>query len=166
MKLTLHSEGVAQAIEITAAAPIFNFRLGDAPGRTAHVEMPEPDVYSVLLEGRIYDARVEETPAGPLVIVIDGYRFEIDVRDPRRWSRKDAARGAEGVQTVVAPMPGKVVRVLVAPGDEVSAGQGLMVVEAMKMQNEMKASRAGRILSVTATEGATVSAGEVLVTIE
>jgi biotin carboxyl carrier protein len=165
MKLTLRTDGVEQPVEIQAAAPSYRFRLGDAPERDANVEMPEPDVYSVLLDGRMYDARVEETPAG-LVIVIDGYRFEIEVRDPRRWSRKDAARAGEGVQTVMAPMPGKVVRVLVAPGDAVEAGQGLLVVEAMKMQNEMKAARAGRILSVTVKEGATVAAGEVLATIE
>ena len=105
MKLTLRTDGVEQPIEIQAAAPSYRFRLGDAPERDANVEMPEPDVYSVLLDGRMYDARVEETPAG-LVIVIDGYRFEIEVRDPRRWSRKDAARAGEGVQTVMAPMPG------------------------------------------------------------
>lgn len=165
MKLTLRTDGGEQPIEIQASAPSYRFRLGDAPERDANVEMPEAGVYSVLLDGRMYDARVEETPAG-LVIVIDGYRFEIEVRDPRRWSRKDAARSGEGVQTVMAPMPGKVVRVLVAPGDAVEAGQGLLVVEAMKMQNEMKASRAGRILSVTVKEGATVAAGEVLATIE
>jgi biotin carboxyl carrier protein len=165
MKLTLHTGGGEQAIEILASAPSYRFRLGDAPERNANVEIPEPGVYSVLLDGRIYDARVEETPAG-LVIVIDGYRFEIEVRDPRRWSRKDRTRAGEGVQTLAAPMPGKVVRVLVGPGDVVEAGQGLLVVEAMKMQNEMKASRAGRILSVTVKEGATVAVGEVLATIE
>jgi biotin carboxyl carrier protein len=165
MKLTLATEGKEQPVEIQADTPIYRFRLGDAPERSANVERPEPGVYSVLLDGRMYDARVEET-AACLVVVIDGYRFEIDVRDPRRWSRKDAARGGEGVQTVATPMPGKVVRVLIAPGDEVTAGQGLLVVEAMKMQNEMKASRAGRILTVTVKEGATVAAGEVLATIE
>jgi biotin carboxyl carrier protein len=165
MKLTLLTGGVEQPIEILAAAPGYRFRLADAPERCANVETPEPDVYSVLLDGRSYDARVEETPAG-LVVVIDGYRFEIVVRDPRRFSRKDAARAGEGVQTVAAPMPGKVVRVLVAPGDAVEAGQGLLVVEAMKMQNEMKAGRAGRILTVTVKEGATVAAGEVLATVE
>ena len=165
MKLTLHRSGGEEVIEILAPAPGCRFRLGDAPERTALVEVPEAGVYSVLLDGRSYDARVEETAAG-LVVVIDGYRFEMDVRDPRRWSRKAAARGGEGVQTVMAPMPGKVVRVLVAPGDTVAAGQGLLVVEAMKMQNEMKASRAGRILSVTVKEGATVAAGEVMATIE
>jgi biotin carboxyl carrier protein len=165
MKLTLNSGGGEQSIEIQSAAPIYRFRLGDAEERKANVEIPEAGVYSVLLDGRMYDARVEETPAG-LVVVIDGYRFEMEVRDPRRWSRKDAARGSEGVQTVAAPMPGKVVRVLVAPGDPVAAGQGLVVVEAMKMQNEMKASRAGRILSVAVKEGATVAAGEILAMIE
>ena len=69
------------------------------------------------------------------------------------------------MQTVAAPMPGKIVRVLAAVGDEVIAGQGLLVVEAMKMQNEMKAPRPGKVLSMAAKPGATVSAGEVLATI-
>src|SRR5580704_14253468 len=114
MKLAVHTDGGEQPIVILAAEPIYRFRLGDGPERRADVEMPEAGVYSVLLDGRIYDARVEET-AGGLLVVIDGYRFEMEVRDLRRWSRKDAARGGEGVQTVAAPMPGKVVRVLVAP---------------------------------------------------
>jgi biotin carboxyl carrier protein len=165
MKLTIHKDGADESIEILAPAPACRFRLGDGAERTAAVEMPEPCVYSVLMDGRSYDARVEEIPGG-LVVVIDGFRFEMEVRDPRRWSRKDAGRGSEGVQTVTAPMPGKVVRVLVAAGDDVSAGQGLLVVEAMKMQNEMKASRAGRVLALRVKEGATVTAGEVLATIE
>ena len=70
------------------------------------------------------------------------------------------------MQTIASPMPGKVVRVLVAAGDTVELGQGIVVVEAMKMQNEMKAKRAGRVLEMTAKEGATVVAGEVLATIE
>lgn len=165
MKLTLQIDGAEDQVEVLAPAPNCRFRLGDAQERCAHVETPEAGVYSVLLDGRSYDARVEET-AGGLVVVIDGFRFEIAVRDPRRWSRKAGARGGSGIETVAAPMPGKVVRVLVAPGDTVEAGQGLLVVEAMKMQNEMKATRAGRILTVGAGEGATVSAGEILVTIE
>jgi len=119
----------------------------------------------VLLDGRSYEACVEETPTG-LMVSIDGYRFAIETRDPRRWSRKSAGLGREGVQTVASLMPGKVVRVLIAPGDEVAAGQGLVVVEAMKMQNEMKAVRSGKVRSVAAAEGATVAAGEVLATIE
>jgi biotin carboxyl carrier protein len=63
-------------------------------------------------------------------------------------------------------MPGKVVRLLVSEGDAVDAGQGLVVVEAMKMQNEMKASRAGRVVEVRVRDGATVGAGDTLVVLE
>lgn len=165
MKLALTANGAAQIIEILAPAPACRFRLDNGAERSADVEAPEPGVYSILMDGRSYEARVEEAPGGGLAVLIDGYRFEIEVRDPRRWSRRSSGAGAEGVQNIAAPMPGKVVRVLVAPGDEVQAGQGLVVVEAMKMQNEMKASRAGRVQSVHAKEGATVAAGEVLATI-
>ena len=165
MKLDVTINGAQDRIEILAPAPACRFQLGEASARSAHVEAPEPGVYSVLMDGRSYDARVEEA-AGGLVVVIGGYRFEIEVRDPRRWSRKSGGRGGEGVETVLAPMPGKVVRVLVAPGDAVAPGQGIVVVEAMKMQNEMQASRAGRVVTVPAKEGATVAAGEVLATIE
>lgn len=165
MKLSLRVDGgEEESLEILAPAPRCRFRLGDDPDLCADVEVPEPGVYSVLIDGRSYEARVEETAAA-LVVVIEGRRFEIDVRDPRRFSRKGAGGGVDGVQTVAAPMPGKVVRVLVAVGDEVAAGQGLLVVEAMKMQNEMKAPRAGTVLSLSASQGATVTAGEVLATI-
>jgi len=165
MKLELIVNGAENRIEILAAGPACRFRLGDEPERSAQVEVAEPCVYSVLMEGRSYDAHIEESATG-MVVTIDGHRFEIEVHDPRRWIRKSSAHGVEGVQAVAAPMPGKVVRVLVAAGDTVEAGQGLMVVEAMKMQNEMKAPRAGRVLHVAAKEGETVAAGQVLMTLE
>jgi biotin carboxyl carrier protein len=166
MKLSFTLNGGAEdQIEFLSPAPDCRFRLGDGPVRAAQVEVPEPCVYSILMDGRSYEARVEEHP-GMLVVVIDGYRFEIDVRDPRRLRRGAAGRGADGVQTITAPMPGKVVRVLVAPGDAVEAGQGLLVVEAMKMQNELKAQRAGKVLTISTREGATVAPGEALATIE
>jgi biotin carboxyl carrier protein len=164
VKLNLTVNGVKQQIEILVPAPGCRFRLGRDPERSADVATPEAGVYSVLLDGRSYDARVERT-IGHLIVSVHGHRFEIEVRDPRRWSPNAASRRGGDIETVRAPMPGKVVRVLVAPGDTVEAGQGLMVVEAMKMQNEMKASRSGRVLAVAAKEGATVTAGEVLATI-
>jgi biotin carboxyl carrier protein len=166
MKLSLTVNGTEDSIEVLTAAPSCRFRTGGGIERNAQVEVPEPGVYSILLDGRSYDARVEECPGGGVVVVIDGYRFEIEVHDPRRWTRKSAGRGDAGVQRIVAPMPGKVVRVLISPGDSVEPGQGLLVVEAMKMQNEMKATRAGKVIAVSAKEGATVAAGEVLATIE
>jgi acetyl/propionyl-CoA carboxylase alpha subunit len=165
MKLALTIDGRTDTIEILAPAPACRFQLGDAAARDANVENPEPGVYSVLLDGRSYDTFVEETPAG-LVVTIEGHRFEIEVRDPRRWSRRAGGVGAGAVQSIFSPMPGKVVRVLAGVGEEVVAGQGIVVVEAMKMQNELKSNRSGRVLSVAAKEGATVSAGELLATIE
>lgn len=164
MKLNLTVNGVDQQIEILSPAPACRFRLGEGAERTADVALPAPGVYSILLDGRSYDAQVERT-ARHLIVTLEGHHFEIEVRDPRRWSRQAAGRAGSDIETIAAPMPGKVVRVLVVPGDAVEAGQGLMVVEAMKMQNEMKASRAGRVLTVSAKEGATVTAGEVLATI-
>jgi biotin carboxyl carrier protein len=165
MKLNIEYKGAELPLELSRDGEQWKFRLDSAEERGARVREAEPSVYSVLLDGRSYDARVEESESG-LVVVIDGHRFEIGVRDPRRLSRKQRGVGQEGRQNVTAPMPGKVVRVLVSPGDEVTAGQGLLVVEAMKMQNELKALRPGRVGTVSAREGATVSAGEVLATIE
>ena len=94
MKLDLIVNGDPGRIDILAPGPACRFQLGDAPPRDANVEMPGPGVYSILLDGRSYDACVEDTPAG-LVVTIEGYRFAIEARDPRRWSRKTAATGVE-----------------------------------------------------------------------
>lgn len=156
MKLYVSLNGKERAIELAPGA----FRIDDGPEREVSVEIAEPGFYSVLLDGRSYDVRAEEG-----AVTVCGHRFEVEVRDPRRWNRNAALGAQGGVQQVAAPMPGKVVRVLVAVGDTVEEGQGIVVVEAMKMQNEMKAARAGKIASLTAQPGATVSAGEVLATI-
>jgi biotin carboxyl carrier protein len=131
----------------------------------AQIAAVEPGIYSVLIDGRSYEARVEESEGG-VIVIIDGHRFAAGIRDPRRWSRQAGRQGGEGRLNVTAAMPGKIVRLLVAEGDTVAAAQGLLVVEAMKMQNEMKAPKAGRVVSLTAREGTTVAAGDVLAAIE
>jgi biotin carboxyl carrier protein len=165
MKLRLELNGEEREIDILAPAPDCRFVLDGSGEQAAQVVVAEPCVYSVLMDGFSYEARVEERPEG-LVVVIDGHRFEIAVRDPRRWSRHAATQAAGGALSVKSPMPGKVVRVLVAPGDQVLSGQGLVVVEAMKMQNELKAPRDGKVIALHAREGATVAAGEVLAILE
>ena len=165
MKFQLQIDGNPAPFELVQVDKECRFRLGDAPEAMAEVEQCEPGVYSILWEGRSYEARVEQGLDG-LVVAIDGHRYEIQVRDPRQWDRRAAAGRAEGRQNLVAPMPGKVVRLLVAPGDAVQAGQGLVVVEAMKMQNEMKAVKAGRVATVPVREGDTVRAGDILASIE
>jgi biotin carboxyl carrier protein len=129
------------------------------------VTQVEPGVYSVLLEGASYEIRVVETPEG-LAAETRGRRFTVQVRNPRDTGRGSKTSVTSGRQKVTAPMPGKVVSILVKVGDSVNAGQGLVVVEAMKMQNEMKASRPGRVMEVRASAGDTVGAGDTLVVLE
>ena len=134
------------------------------PERLEAVAQVEPGVYSVLLDGRSVEVRAIVTPEG-LRLDLDGRRFTAEVRDPRDRGQKSAAALGTGRQKIVAPMPGKVVRVLVREGDTVELGQGLVVVEAMKMQNEMKAVRGGQVVEVRARDGDTVVAGDTLVVI-
>jgi biotin carboxyl carrier protein len=129
------------------------------------VTQVEPSVYSVLLDGASYEIRLIETSQG-LSAEVGGRQFAVEVRDPRDTTRGARASIGSGRQNVAAPMPGKVVRVLVNVGDIVDVGQGLVVVEAMKMQNEMKAARPGRVIEVRARSGQTVGAGDTLVVLE
>lgn len=125
----------------------------------------EPGIYSVLIDGRSYDVRVVQGAAG-LYIDLLGHRSVVEVRDPRRMARRGRTGVGEGRQTVIAPMPGKIVRVLIAEGEMVEAGAGLVVVEAMKMQNELRAAKAGRVVRLSAKEGDAVAGGEALAVIE
>ena len=102
----------------------------------------------------------------PGVIQVEGRLYSVDVFDPRELRARSSTGSQEGRQNIAAQMPGKVVRVLVAKGDAVKKGQGLIVVEAMKMQNELKSPKAGVVAEVKAADGATVAAGEILVVIE
>ena len=100
---------------------------------------------------------------GGLVVQTAGEEFPVEVLDPRAWRGKHSGvLEAEGRRQILAPMPGKVVRVLVKQGDAVEAGQGLVVVEAMKMQNEIRSPKSGKIERLSVTEGQAVNAGEVL----
>lgn len=121
-----------------------------------------PGAYSILLAGRSFDVEIAAADSH-LQTRIEGREFRIQLADPRSWRR---GRGGniklEGRQQVGAPMPGKVVRLLVQQGQQVEAGQGLLVVEAMKMQNEVRSPKSGIVERLTAKEGQTVEAGQVL----
>jgi acetyl/propionyl-CoA carboxylase alpha subunit len=125
------------------------------------VTQVEPGIYSVLLDGRSFEVRAIASREG-LRLELDGRRFTAEVYDPRDRGRRSAAALGTGRQNIIAPMPGKVIRVLVREGDAVEIGQGLVVVEAMKMQNEMKALRTGPVVEVRVSDGDTVTAGDVL----
>jgi biotin carboxyl carrier protein len=122
-----------------------------------------PHTISILLEGRSYTLQITQLSAGVLKLQTPLQEFTAEVADPRAWrGRTHGALQLEGRQQIAAPMPGKVVRVLVHVGDQVEAGQGLLVVEAMKMQNEIRSPKAGIIERLLAKEGQPVNAGEVL----
>lgn len=121
----------------------------------------EPGVYSILTRDASHEVRVE---AGQ--VSVGNRRFDYQIDDPRQWKRSGGGAGGEGRAAITALMPGKVVRILAKPGDEVEAGQGIVVVEAMKMQNEMKSPRAGRVAAIQAKENDSVVAGAVLAIIE
>jgi biotin carboxyl carrier protein len=125
----------------------------------------EPGVYSVLLDGRSLLFRVAPVE-GAVLVNVKGREYRVEARDPRAGARHGRHTLGEGRQNICAPMPGKVIRVLAAEGDAVQHGQGLAVVEAMKMQNEVKAPRDGRVIAIRAKAGDAVTAGAVLVTIE
>ncbi len=121
-----------------------------------------PGIYSILLGGRSFEVRIDNRATG-LHVNVAGREFEAEVIDPRQWRRqRGSALETEGRQQVVAPMPGKIVRVLVKTGEAIEAKQGLMVVEAMKMQNEIRSPKRGTVERLMVIEGQTVNAGEVL----
>ena len=126
-----------------------------------------PNTFSVLLNGRSHQVRVAPRSDGSLTLHTGLREYRAEVTDPRSWrGRRHGALAAEGRQQIAAPMPGKVVRLLVRQGDTVEAGQGLVVVEAMKMQNEIRSPKSGKILKLCAAEGQAVNAGEVLLWVE
>ncbi len=134
-------------------------------GRAVAVDAVEiaPNTLSILLEGQSFEINVAPSPDGKLKLQNGTQEFIAEVIDPRAWSgRRHGSVEAEGRQQIVAPMPGKVVRLLVKAGEHVEAGQGLLVVEAMKMQNEIRSPKSGTVERVLAKEGQPVNAGEVL----
>ncbi len=126
-----------------------------------------PHTLSILLNGQSHTLSVTPTPDGKVKLETGAREFTAEVIDPRVWrGRRHGSVEAEGRQKIVAPMPGKVVRVLVLPGERVETGQGLLVVEAMKMQNEIRSPKSGVVERVLAQEGQAVNAGEILAWVE
>jgi len=151
-------------------------------GRTLRVEVTERGgLYAVLIDGKAFEVDYRETGRDFVSLLVDGKSYEAGLEpragacivhlpaDTLEVELGEAARGAAlgakkaaGPARVVAPMPGKIVRVLVAPGQEVPAGQGLVVMEAMKMENELRAPRGGVVQQVAVREGQTVENGALL----
>lgn len=166
MKLEVQISGRTRQVELARPnrAREGHLWVCDVDGRRfeADVARVGEGTYSILLAGRAFEARVLPGPDG-LRIHVGSREFAALVLDPRVWrGRRGAMLEAEGRQQVCAPMPGKVVRLLVKQGDLVEAGQGLLVVEAMKMQNEVRSPKSGTVERLPISEGQAVNAGDVL----
>jgi len=142
-------------------------------GRTWHVDAARIDAHSLSLivdsVGRkSYEVAITSDAVTSLLVVRVGTTpIAVGLNGSRRWTRKDDGGGSgTGPLRLVAPMPGKVVRVLVAAGQSVRARQPLVVVEAMKLENELRAGRNGTVVDIHAREGMSVDAGALLVVIQ
>ncbi len=158
-------DGKAHRVELVRLAGGWDCRLDGREVRLDAV-LTRHNVLSLLIDGISYEVKRELT-ASDLHLWVRGARYGVELHDPRSLrSRKRDGDDAQGAKKLVAPMPGKVVRLLVREQSAVQAGQGVIVVEAMKMQNELKAPKTGTVQRILVAEGANVNAGETLVIVE
>ena len=162
MKCEVKIGDKTRVVELTRQGDAWSVSLDGKPVQAEALEV-SPNTYSILMDGRSYEICVAPRPDGNLTLLTGPLELTAEIADPRAWrGRKHGGVEAEGRQQIVAPMPGKVVRLLVAEGDKVEAGQGLFVVEAMKMQNEIRSPKSGTVESLKVKEGQPVNAGEIL----
>jgi biotin carboxyl carrier protein len=172
MKLIAEVEGRSYALEVRREGARVE---ASVDGRRYELEARETEAGAFLLlaaGGRVYECRANgaagaAAAGGAREVQIGDEVFQVRLVDPKRLrGARGAGAEASGRAQVTASMPGKVVRVLVEAGASVEAGDGLVVVEAMKMQNELKSPKSGTVVEVRAEAGATVNAGDVLVVVE
>ena len=161
--------------EIAIDGRSYRLELGHADGQWScrvdgrNVELDavlaRPNVLSVRLGNKAYEVKCERV-GGETHIWVGSQRFAAEVRDPRSLRSRTRAADEHGPRKLIAPIPGKVVRILQSQGTAVEAGSGVLVVEAMKMQNEVKSPKKGTIQKIMVSLGAAVNAGDVLAIVE
>lgn len=158
------SDGKNYRLELSRIDGRWNCRLD---GREVEIDavLARPDVLSLRIGNLAYEVKSERL-ANDLHFWVGSSRFAVEVRDPRSLRGRARTQDDYGPRKIVASMPGKVVRLLVREGDEVEAGAGVAVVEAMKMQNEIKSPKKGTIQKILVSEGSAVNAGDVLIVVE
>lgn len=168
MKLIAELADEKHAVEITGDGDRLT---ADVGGRIYELEasQPEPNIWLFKHENKIYQIFVSpnERTGEPYAVHVGSQNYEIKIYDPKRLRGSGAGdEQTAGASEIKTAMPGKLVRVLTEIGAEIKKGDGVLIVEAMKMQNEMKAPKDGVIKEIRFAEGATVNAGDVLAVIE
>jgi len=164
MKYEAEIDGVHRVIQVERADLLVQASVDDHSYKIT-LAQPEPGVYLLFLGACVYEARVSSTEQNSFNVKIASRSFSVRIID-RKHRRIGSDGAAPGLQHLTAPMPGKVVRILTSQGAQVVAGQGVVVVEAMKMQNEVKAPKSGQLLEIKVKEGDTVTANQVLAIVE
>jgi biotin carboxyl carrier protein len=158
VRYSISVDGKPFEVEISASGNGWQCRLN---GREVPIEFVALNNTSgsLLINGRSFELRRQSDKE----IFIGARKYEVTIEDPRSWQgRKRRESSQTGSQRLTTSMPGKVVRILAREGDEVQAGQGILVIEAMKMQNEIRSPKSGRLQKVMVREGANVNPGEAL----
>ena len=157
-------DGENHRLELNRAEGLWSCRVD---GRDVEVDavLARPYVLSLRIGNKAYEVKCERV-AGDMHLWVGSARFAVEVRDPRSLRGRVRAVDDQGPRNLTAPMPGRIVRVLVKQGDEVEAGAGVLVMEAMKMQNEIKSPKKGTIQKIMVSEGAAVNSGDVLAIVE
>jgi len=157
-------EGKSHRLELTRADGSWTCRV---EGQEIEVDavLARPDVLSLRIGNQAYEVKCERV-GSDLHLWVGSVRFAAEVRDPRSLRGRVRAADDHGLRKLIAPMPGKVVRVLAHDGETVDSGTGILVVEAMKMQNEIKSPKKGTIQKILVREGTAVNAGDVLAIVE
>ena len=165
MKTTAIIDGVGIEIELRRSQPpTIEAQIGDRK-YVIEVTVVEPGVYWFNWNNRSMEISVVPNDDG-YVVSLEGRRVAVEIVDARSTLRKAAPSGHDGAVELRAPMPGKIVKVLVSEGAEVQANQGIVVMEAMKMQNEIKSPQAGIVKRLGVKEGMPVNAGDLLAVVE
>ena len=167
MKVTARVGDREFAIDIEKSGNRSTVHIDDRRLET-EISEPEPGIYLLKHKGKVFEAFVAgPSPSGEAKVTFKGREFEVRIADPRRLStQRSGDIGSDGIAEIRTAMPGKVVRLLVTEGAVVEKSDGLVVVEAMKMQNEIRSPKSGTVKKINVQDGATVGAGELLVTIE
>jgi len=161
--------GEAREVEVTESSPdLFHVEMN---GRTFEVDLRVvcDSTLSVVIDDKAYDIQLEKNPQGGQAMLVRGEIINVEVLDLRKMRLREAqaaTAGPDGPATIICPMPGKIVAVLVEEGQEVVEGEGLVIVEAMKMENELKSPKSGVVRDISAEVGTAVEGGVTLCVVE